>query len=123
MRSPKGTLSARSALVAVAAALTLATGGLAYGASVVGGDSTADVQPDEGSPGTAPGGTANMEPVRGFPPSTSIAPGSTADLLPGAGQLPATADSAGDVDTSDRGTKGVNPTKDRGVEDAPLTAD
>jgi hypothetical protein len=109
-------------MVAVVAALALAAGGVAYGASVVGdGTSTADVQPDKGTPGGAPGGTADMEPGQGAQPSKTAPPGSTADLAPGASQVPA-ADSPGDVDTSDRGAKGAKPTKDRGVKNAPVTA-
>jgi hypothetical protein len=109
-------------MVAGVVALALATGGLAYGASVVGdGTSTADVQPDEGTPGTAPGGTADIEPGRGVPGSTSVAPGTTADLLPGASQVPAAPDSPGDVDKSDGGAKGAEPTQDRGVKNAPVT--
>ena len=113
-------LSARSAVVAVVAALALATGGIAYGASVVGdGSSTADVQPDEGTPGVAPGGTADVVPAQGTP---GVAPGGTADLLPGASQVPADdAPTSGDVDTSDQGVKGVKPTKDRGDKNAPVT--
>jgi hypothetical protein len=115
-------LSARSAMVAVVAALALAAGGIAYGASVVGdGSSTADVQPDEGTPGVAPGGTADMEPAQGARPPTSPAPGSTAGLQPGASQVPAAGDSTGDVDTSDRGVKGAKPTEDLGVKNAPVS--
>lgn len=116
------TRSVRSAVVAGVAALAVATGGLAYGASVVGdGSSTADVQPDEGTPGTAPGGTGSMEPGRSFPLPTSVAPGTTADPLPEASQVPAAGVTSGDVDTSDRGVKGAKPTKDRGVKNAPVT--
>ncbi len=110
---------ARSALPALVVALGLATGGFAY-ASVDGGSSTADIQPDEGTPGTAPGGTADMTPSRGVKPPTSVAPGSTAGLLPGASQVPPSG-TGGDVDQSDRGTKGVKPTKDRGTKNAPAT--
>jgi hypothetical protein len=114
--------SARSAMAAGVAALALATGGVAFGASVVGDDSsTADVQPDEGTPGIAPGGTADIEPAQGVQPGTSVAPGSTADLLPGASQVPVAADGPGDVDTSDRGVKGAKPSKDRGVKNAPVS--
>jgi hypothetical protein len=120
MRSPTRARSARSAVVAGVAALALATGGFAYGASVVGGGSTADVQPDEGTPGTAPGGTADIRPAQGVAP-TSVDPGSTAGLLPGATQVPAAPDTSGDVDQSDRGVKGVKPSKDRGVKNAPVT--
>ena len=110
---------APTAMAAVVAALALATGGIAYGASVVGDDSsTADVQPDKGTPGVAPGGTADMQPDKGTP---GVAPGGTAGLLPGATQVPAAPDSSGDVDTSDRGVKGAKPTKDRGVKNAPVT--
>lgn len=102
-------------MAAVVAALALATGGVAYGASVVGdGSSTADVQPDKGTPGVAPGGTADVQPGKGTP---GVAPGGTAGLQPGASQVPADAD----VDTSDRGAKGAKPTKDRGVKNAPVT--
>ncbi len=122
MRSPTRARSARSALAAGVAALAVATGGFAYGASVVGGDSsTADVQPDTGTPGTAPGGTADIQPGRGVKAPASVDPGSTAALQPGASQVPAAADSGGDVDTSDRGVKGAKPTKDRGVKNAPAT--
>lgn len=122
MRSPMRALSARSAMVAVVAALALATSGVAYGVSVAGdGSSTADVQPDEGTPGTAPGGTADVQPEPGVQPPASVAPGSTAGLLPGATQVPAAPDSSGDVDTSDRGEKGAKPTKDRGAKNAPVT--
>ncbi|GAB3247697.1 hypothetical protein [Nocardioides dilutus] len=115
-------LSARSAMVAVVAALALATGGIAYGASVVGdGSSTSGVQPDEGTPGTAPGGTADMEPGRGSPPSTSVAPGSTADMLPAPDAPAAEAPAATDVDKSDGGKKGAKPTKDEGAKNAPVT--
>jgi hypothetical protein len=115
-------LSARSAMVAVVAALALATGGIAYGASVVGdGSSTAELQPDEGTPGSAPGGTATVQPSQGVKPSTSVAPGTTAGLLPGATQVPAGEARPGDVDKSDRGAKGAKPTKDRGVKNAPVT--
>jgi hypothetical protein len=113
-------LSARSAMAAGVAALALATGGLAYGASVVGdGSSTADVQPDKGTPGVAPGGTADVQPDKGTP---GVAPGGTAELLPGASQVPASeARTGGDVDKSDRGAKGAEPTKDLGVKNAPVT--
>jgi len=110
--------SARTAMVAVVAALALATGGLAYGASVV-GDGTADVQPDKGTPGVAPGGTANVQPDKGTP---GVAPGGTAGVQPGASQVPAgEARPGGDVDKSDGGAKGAKPTKDRGVKNAPVT--
>lgn len=121
MRSPMRALGARSAMVSVVAALALATGGIAYGASVVtDGSSTAELQPDEGTPGTAPGGTADLQPDHGVQPS-SVAPGSTADLLPGASVVPPAADSPGDVDKSDRGKKGVEPAKDKGAKNAPVT--
>lgn len=107
-------------MVAVVAALALATGGIAYGAVVVGDDSsTADAPPDESTPGTAPGGTADAPPDKGSTPG--VAPGGTADLHPGVTQVPPAADSQGDVDTSDRGVKGAKPTKDRGVKNAPVT--
>ncbi len=115
MRFPMRARGAPSAMAAVVAALALATGGVAYGASVVGdGSSTADVQPDKGTPGVAPGGTADVQPGKGTP---GVAPGGTAGLQPGASQVPADAD----VDTSDRGAKGAKPTKDRGVKNAPVT--
>lgn len=120
MRSPTRARSARSAIVAGVAALALATGGFAYGASVVGGGSTADVQPDEGTPGIAPGGTADIQPAQGVAP-TSVDPGSTAGLQQGTSQAPATGVTSGDVDKSDRGVKGAKPTKDRGVKNAPVT--
>jgi hypothetical protein len=83
MRSLTSARRARSALVAVVAAVTLATGGLAYGASVVGdGSSTADLAPDQGTPGPAPGGTATMQPERGVQPSKTAPQGSTAGMLP-----------------------------------------
>jgi hypothetical protein len=59
------------------------------------------VKPDKGTPGVAPGGTA--------------------DLLPSATQVPAAPVSSGDVDASDRGVKGAKPTKDKGVKNAPVT--
>ena len=108
-------------MAAVVAALALATGGVAYGASVVGdGSSTADAQPDQSTPGTAPGGTADAPPDRGVS-TPGVAPGGTAGLLPGATQVPARRGQPGDVDTSDRGVKSREPTEDKGDKNAPVT--
>jgi hypothetical protein len=83
MRSPTRALGARSATVAVVAALALATGGIAYGASVVtDGSSTAELQPDKGTPGPAPGGTADMQAPLGVQPSKKAPQGSTAGMRP-----------------------------------------
>lgn len=113
--------SARTTLPAVVAALALTTGGFAYGASVVDdGSSTAELQPDEGTPGSAPGGTATMRPQPGVAPSTSVAPGSTSGMLPGASPA-SEAPTGTDVDTSDGGKKGAEPTTDKGVKNAPVT--
>jgi hypothetical protein len=92
--------SARSAVVAVVAGLALATGGVAYGASVVGGGSTADVQPDEGTPGVAPGGTA--------------------DMLPGATVVQ---DKPTGVVKPDLGVKNRPATEDKGVKNLPAGQD
>ena len=114
MRFPMRARGAPSAMAAVVAALALATGGVACGTCVVGGDgSTADVQPDKGTRVCSRGdrgraarqGHARVS--RGRPAS-----------CPGPARPPPGADSSGDVDKTDLGVKGVKPSKDRGVKNA-----
>lgn len=112
-------------MLAVAVAVALATGGLAYGASGTDdGTSTRGAHVGKAAPaGAAPvGGTADMRPNPGVQPPTTIPPGSTADAPTEADQAPAiTRTTSRDVDKSDRGKKGLKPTKDRGRRKAPVT--
>jgi hypothetical protein len=114
--------SARSAVLAGAFALALATGGLAYGSSA--GDdgvSTTGAQTAKAAPpGTAPaGGTAAMHAKQGVKPSKTIPKGSTRSAAPPT--VKATPKKV--VDKSDRGVKNVRPTKDNGRKNAASTRD
>jgi hypothetical protein len=113
--------SARSAVLAGAFALALATGGLAYGSSA--GDdgvSTTGAQTAKAASGAAPArGTAAMHAKQGVKPSKTIPKGSTRTTRPPADRNVAPKR----VDKSDRGVKGAKATKDLGQKNAASTRD
>jgi len=64
-----------------------------------------------------------MRPNRGVQPSKTVPKGSTAEKAPPANRTPGHKGKATTVDRSDRGVKGLRPTKDRGTKNLPVRRD
>ncbi len=118
MRAP----SARSAVLAVAVALALATGGLAYGSSADDDDSStrgAQTAPPAAAGAAPVPETTNIQPKQGSKPSKTVPKGSTRDPSPADRKVKPTTV----VDKSDKGAKKVRVRRDRGKKNLPATTD